>query len=72
MFLGSISQQVLEQLIRTMTNLLLSNKREVVKSALGFFKVSEINVVNGKKELVEGNDSSTDIVEVSQRHLLRG
>ena len=39
LFLGSYSVQVLDQLIKTLTNLLLSNKREVVKSALGFFKV---------------------------------
>ncbi|XP_028391311.1 RRP12-like protein [Dendronephthya gigantea] len=37
---GSYSVQVLDQLIKTLTNLLLSNKREVVKSALGFFKVA--------------------------------
>ena len=43
-FVASVSQQVLEQLIKTMTNLLLSNKREIVKSALGFFKVCELNL----------------------------
>ena len=44
MCLGSYSIQVLDQLIKTMTNLLMSNKREIVKSALGFFKVRLCNI----------------------------
>ena len=45
MCLGSYSIQVLDQLIKTMTNLLMSNKREIVKSALGFFKVRHMGVI---------------------------
>lgn len=41
-FVGSYSGDVLGQLIKTMTNLLMSNEREIVKSALGFFKVRSL------------------------------
>ena len=44
MFLGSYSMHVLGQLIKTMTNLLMSSEREIVKSALGFFKVCPVIV----------------------------
>jgi hypothetical protein len=46
--IGSYSTQVLDQLIKTMTNLLMSNKREIVKTTLGFFKVRLCNIFNNQ------------------------